>query len=147
MKQRLSARRFVSMEIERALGLPASSEHLEETLNIPSIASRLDREIEIGNVKYDKALDYVKQQDPRTSNINSGSTVFEAGMPGVMPLSELGEKVDLGSWKLAVKDRVYEVQVRAYRLVHAFLIDFSAGSCRLGQERRFRSSLDQRCNR
>lgn len=101
------------MEIEKALGLPASSEQLEEALTLPSIASRLDRKIEIGNVKYDKALDYVKQQDPRTSVINSGSTVFEAGTPGVMPLSELGQKVDLGTWKLAVKDSVYEVQVRA----------------------------------
>ena len=120
------------MEIERVLELPASSEQLEETLNIPLIASRLDQEFQIGNVKYDKALDYVRQQDPRTSNINSGSNVFEAGMPGVMPLSELGEKVDLGSWKLAVKDRVYEVQVRVPQVVHAFQIDFYAGSCRLG---------------
>lgn len=147
MKQRLSARRFVSMEIERALELPASSEQLEETLKIPSIASRLDREIEIGNVKYDKALEYVKQQDPRTSGINSSSTVFEAGMPGVMPLSELGEKVDLGSWKLAVKDRVYEVQVRAYPILHAYCSDFFVGSCRVGQQRHLRFSLHQRCNR
>ena len=147
MKQRLSARRFVSMEIEKALELPASSEELDKTLDLPSIASRLDQRLEIGNVKYDKALDYVKQQDPRMSDINSSSTVFEAGTPGVMPLSELEEKIDLGIWKLAVKDRVYEVQVSAYRILDAYCSDSFLGSCRVGQQQHFRSSLDQGCNR
>ncbi|KAL9127097.1 MAG: hypothetical protein Q9217_003972, partial [Psora testacea] len=113
MVQRLSARRFVSMALERSLALPAKPEDLEKLLRSSSpTASRLDEKLEMGNVKYDTAMEYVNgvASDPEPSILPGSTNVFEAGTPGAMSLGEVMRNIDLGQWGLVIGNKVVRLE-------------------------------------
>ncbi|KAL9640229.1 MAG: hypothetical protein Q9164_000416 [Protoblastenia rupestris] len=113
MLQRLSARRFVSMALERRLALPANREDMYRILQSSSpAATRLNEKLEIGNVKYERALDYVNGAglDPEPSILPNSTNVFEAGTPGAMSLVEVESNIDLGRWGLVIGDEVVSLE-------------------------------------
>ena len=117
LQKRLSARKFVSMAIERSLGLPPDFENLKATLKDPVISSRLNDRIEIGNVRYTKALDYVNGQTLALPFTTIGSSIFEIGLPGALSLDEVLESVPLHEWKVSIGGVPYELQV-SLKYVH-----------------------------
>ena len=118
MVQRLTARRFVSMALERTLALPAKSEDVEKLLQPSRLAaSRLDAKLEMGNVMYDKALEYVNGagSGPELVSLPSSANVFEAGTPGALSLAEVKSHVELGRWGLVIGDKVVKLEVSSAR--------------------------------
>ncbi|KAL9104188.1 MAG: hypothetical protein Q9163_000840 [Psora crenata] len=113
MLQRLAARRFVSMALERILSLPANPADVEEFSKSSAAAtSRLDGKLEMGNVKYEKALEYVNGGvlDPEPSGLPNSTNVFEVGTPGVMSLAEVKGSIKLGEWGLSIWHKVVNLE-------------------------------------
>ena len=102
----------MSLTLERALSLPTrfsdGNDSQEQDL---SADSRLQETIEIGNVKYTKAIEYVKGQSTEALGGGSASSVFEAGTPGAMTLREVESSIDLGLWNLAIGNNVVKLEV------------------------------------
>lgn len=91
------------MTLERTLSLPASSDDISMLLQSPlQERNHLEKELLVGNIRYEKALDYVRGSDDDADHkINDGAaTVFTAGMPGAMSTDELERDVDLSQWTL-----------------------------------------------
>lgn len=104
------------MALERSLALPAKSEDVQRILQSSSTtALRLDQKLEMGNVKYEKALHYVHGAglDPELSLLPNSTHVFEAGTPGAMSLVEVKNSIELGQWGLAIGDEVVNLEVRS----------------------------------
>lgn len=120
MLQRLSAQSFVSMTIERLLDLPAHPD-VVSLVSHPSSQSnsRFYNEIHIGNVKYPKAIEYLKgpeQEADSHLDEHRPYNVFEAGTPGAMSLDEMAREIDLGQWRLDVRDRIVRLKVMIRKL-------------------------------
>ena len=109
MQKRMSARNFMSMTLERSLKIPLDPDELELSfLESP----HLDEKIDIGNVQYKQASEYIMGPHPEASAGRQFASVFDAGMPGALSLAELKESVNLGEWKLRVGSKILSLQVR-----------------------------------
>ena len=110
MMQRLSARQWVSMAVERALEVPSNS--LTTFLQSDrAIASSFLEELTMGPKKFRFALGYIHGQDQeQKSEGKEASNVFEAGTPGALSLEELEEQIDLGSWRLELRQRLVKLE-------------------------------------
>lgn len=110
--QRLSARKWVSMAVERELELSPSS--LTTFLQShQATASNFQKEMNMGPKKFKLALEYVNWQDQEhNSKAKAASNVFQAGTPGALSIEELEEKVDLGQWKLKLGQRLVRLAVK-----------------------------------
>lgn len=112
LMHRLSARRWVSMAVERALEVPSNS----LTVFLQSdraTTSNFRKELDMGPSKFKLALGYINGQDrEQDSEGEKASNVFHAGTPGALSLEELEEKVDLGQWNLKLGQRVVKLEVK-----------------------------------
>lgn len=113
--EHLSTRKWTSMAIERYL-------------KSPSFQQKLD----MGPVKYKFALDYMNGSD-ESGNFDrrrGETTVFQAGMPGAMTITEIQETMNLGHWKLMIGDRIVLLEVGTHPLL---IPDFSNNNslCRI----------------
>lgn len=129
---RLSARPFVSLALERKLEIPSDPALLTSFLGLqpPSstIPGLLESKIELGNVRYARARDYIIQRPEGSANASSQpvpsppastspsaseedsdedsnrhqtpKSVFEAGTPGALSIEEVEASVDLGQWPI-----------------------------------------------
>jgi len=100
------------MSLERKLQLPSDPSKLSTLLQSSSPNSPLHKSIEIGNVKYNQALEYAKGSPDPDSGAIEVENVFDAGMPGAMSIEELESKVDLGSWGVRLRDGIFQLKVR-----------------------------------
>ena len=112
MLQRLSARKWVSMGLERALELPPDS--LTPFLQSErATTSSFQKELNMGPSQFKLALGYiVGQNQEQGSEGKDASDVFQAGTPGVLSLEELEEKFDLGQWGLKLGQRIVKMEVK-----------------------------------
>ena len=97
----LSTRKWTSMAIERYLKSPTFQQKLD-----------------MGPVKYKFALDYMNGSD-ESGDLNQRrgeANVFEAGMPGVMTITEIQETMNLGHWRLMIGDRIVLLEVGTHLL-------------------------------
>ena len=110
MMQRLSARKWVSMDIEKALNIPPSSltTFLQSDL---ATASNFHRELSMGPKKFNLALEYIHGPE-QSSRADDATDVFHAGMPGTLSLEELEETVDLGQWRLKLGQSLFKLEVK-----------------------------------
>ena len=123
------------MTLERALKLPASLPDAATLEEQPSLHDpRLEEKLEVGNVKYAKAIEYVNGQPSMPLEGGIASNVFEAGTPGALSLQELENSINLGVWNLAIGDSVVSLEVRGHDSSRksALLTKQLVGSCRLG---------------
>lgn len=112
--QRLSARKWVSMAVERALDVSFNS--LTIFLQSDRVsASNFRKELSMGPSKFKLALEYINGQDPnQDSEGKEASDVFHAGTPGALSLEELEEQIDLGQWKLKLGQRLINLEVKKH---------------------------------
>lgn len=100
------------MAIERKLVLPASSDEISRLLLLPlQHRTRLDNELVFGNVRYKKAINYVRDPDTSTGDDETPKTVFEAGMPGAMSADDVERDIDLGRWTLKLGGKTVRLEV------------------------------------
>ncbi|KAI4290493.1 MAG: hypothetical protein L6R35_000247 [Caloplaca aegaea] len=88
---RLSARNYVSMFRERQLRLP------------PHKMTRLD-EIDLDESSLSYLREYQREWDP------SRNSALDAGMPGLMSLDEIGQKLELGKWLFKCGDMLAHLE-------------------------------------
>lgn len=110
MMQRLSARKWVSMAIERALEV--SSNSLTVFLQSDrATTSSFRKELNMGPNEFKLAFSYINGQDQeQDSEGKEASNVFHAGTPGALSLEELGAKVELGQWKIKLGQRLVKLE-------------------------------------
>ena len=132
MRQRLSARRFMSMTLERSLKLPATSEETEMLLHSSEPPTVLNDKLEIGNLRYSKAIDYAQGRDSKSPAHSDVSNVFKAGTPGVMSRAEVEDRVNLGQWRFSVGNQIVRLEVNQYQRIFDLLTITDLGSCALG---------------
>lgn len=89
---RLSARKYVSMFWERQLRLP------------PHKMTRLD-EVGLDKSSLSCLREYQREWDP------SRNSALDAGMPGLMSLDEIGQKLELGKWLFKCGDMLAHLEV------------------------------------
>lgn len=118
--EHLSIRKWTSMAIERYL-------------KSPSFQQKLD----MGPVKYKFALDYMNGSDESgdLNNRRGETNVFQAGMPGAMTLTEIQETMNLGHWRLMIRDRIVflEVGTPPLLILNSPTVMIFAGSGQLGR--------------
>ena len=108
--QRLSARRFVSLALDQHLRVPANPDELSLFLESSlETGSDLLKPLEMRNVKYARAIDYVKENAQENEETPDG--VFEASMPGALSLVELREQTDLDNWLVRLGDHITTLEV------------------------------------
>ena len=144
--QRMSARKYLSMTLERTHDLPADPGLFLQSNSRTSF--NFSQEIAMGPEAFGFLLDYVTQPDDARKSVEACSSAFEAGMPGVTPLKEVKE-VDLGRWKLKLGTVEATLQVRSQG-THPHASDVAddparwLGPCSLGNGRHSRSGHGQR---
>ena len=112
MMQRLSAREWVSLAIERALKI--SSNSLTSFLQSDrATTSNFGEELNMGPSKFKLAVEYAIGQDRKQDSEGKEATdCFHAGTPGALSLEEVEEKIDLGQWKLKLGQRLVKLEVK-----------------------------------
>lgn len=99
MLQRMSIRKFVSMSREREFNLSATTPGIFlQSEN--ATCSDFTKEANLGLEAFTSLAEYVQTSpsaEPERTDYNS---VFEARMPGIMPMAEVAAKLDLGAWRL-----------------------------------------------
>lgn len=100
------------MTLERLLKLPATSEETEKLLHSSEAPAQINEKLEIGNLKYSKAVEYINGQSLKSSAPSDVSGAFEAGTPGVMSPEEVESRFNLGQWRFAIRDQVVSLEVR-----------------------------------
>ena len=108
---RLSARRFVSLTLDRRLRVPTNPDDLSQLFH-SELETRCDLQnpLESGNVRYKKAIYYVKEDRNEEGSLPEG--VFDSGMPGVMSLEDLKAETNLGKWPVRVGNQIAMLEVR-----------------------------------
>ena len=66
----------------------------------------------MGPEVFEFLLDYVTRSNVPRMPAKAYSSAFEAGAPGVMRLDEVEQEVNLGRWKLKVRNISVLLQVR-----------------------------------
>ena len=90
--------------------MPANSEDLSQFLrSAVEPASDLLNPLEVGNIRYPRAIDYVKEEQDETGKPPEG--VFDSGMPGAMSLEDLQAETDLGKWTIQVGNQIAMLEV------------------------------------
>ena len=113
MIQRLSGRKWVSMALERTLGISTSS--LAIFLQSDrATTSNFQEELNMGPSAFKLALEYIDWQDQKQdSKGEKTSDVFTAGTPGALSLKDLEKNVDLGQWRLKLGQRLVNLEVKS----------------------------------
>ena len=124
--EHLSTRKWTSMAIERYL-------------KSPSFQQKLD----VGPVKYKFALDYLtgSHESGDFDRRRGETTVFQAGMPGAMTITEIQDTMKLGHWRLMIGDRIVllEVDTHTLLIIGCPAITLFAGTSHLGRRRHIRA--------
>ncbi|MCJ1274838.1 Arginyl-tRNA--protein transferase 1 [Puttea exsequens] len=108
MLQRLSARKWLSMSIERSLGvLPDSLSTFLQSDAV--VSSDFSRELAIGPRGFQYFFEYINGPN-ESDSIERPESAFDAGMPGAMAIEELEHQVDLGRWKLKIGNMIVPVE-------------------------------------
>ena len=99
MLQRMSIRKFVSMSREREFNLSATAPGIFlQSEN--ATCSGFDKEVNMGLEGFRSLAEYVQTSPSAEPERTDYSSVFEARMPGIMPIAEVAAKIDLGAWRL-----------------------------------------------
>ena len=122
--QRLSARRWVSMAVERALEVSPTS--LTTFLQSDqTTASNFQKELNMGANKFRLALTYMNEQvHEQEFKSKQASDVFLASTPGASSLEELEESVDLGKWRLKLEQRLVTLEVNTASCLRTISLRF-----------------------
>lgn len=124
--EHLSTRKWTSMAIERYLK-----------------STNFQQKLDVGPVTYKFALDYLNgSHGSGDSNRGRGeTTVFQAGMPGAMTVTEIQETMNLGHWRLEIGDRIVLLEVGTHPLLilDCPTMTVFAGSSPLGRRRHIRA--------
>lgn len=98
------------MTLDRYIRVPANAEDLSQFLKSATQTNTyLHESLELGNVKYLKAIDYLN--DEEGCKVEPCESVFASGMPGAMSIEELETMVYLGEWLIQVGDQVVMLEV------------------------------------
>lgn len=108
--QRMSARKYLSMTVERIYHLPVDPGRFLQSDSRTGF--NFSPELAMGPEVFGFLLDYVTHPDDARKPIEKCFSAFEAGMPGLIPLKEVKE-VDLGRWKLQVGSVRANLRVRS----------------------------------
>lgn len=99
MLQRMSIRKFVSMSREREFNLSATTPGVFlQSEN--ATCSDLNKEVNYGLEGFTSLAEYVQTSPSAEPERTDYASVFEARMPGIMPIAEVAAKIDLGAWRL-----------------------------------------------
>ena len=98
------------MAVERALEVPSNS--LTTFLQSDrATASNFSKELIMGPKQFKVALGYINGQDQeQVSEGKEAPNVFDAGTPGALSLEELEEQIDLGRWRLKLRQRLVKLE-------------------------------------
>ncbi|KAL8759182.1 MAG: hypothetical protein Q9199_000940 [Rusavskia elegans] len=92
---RLSARKYVSMSVERQLRLPPHK--------VTSI-----EELGLNNDELTRYHQYQQQQNPfGTRHRGENICAFTVGMPGIMSLAQVQSEIPLGRWMFKIRNKVF----------------------------------------
>ena len=89
--------------------MPAKATDLSQLLATP-VNHRLHEPLHEGNLKYTKAIDYLRGEDT-DDKLKSCDDVFASGMPGAMSVEELQTQIDLGAWLIQIEDQLVMIEV------------------------------------
>ena len=130
---RLSVRKYVSMSLERRLDLPSR---------------RISDANELGQDTQNRARYLGYQHDDTEADTNQNSA-FSVGMPGLMSLDEIEDKIELGKWPLKLGNKLgyLEVSSLAVRNFLFFANHIDLGPPWLEEMGYQRSVLAQGCHR
>ncbi|KAL8890678.1 MAG: hypothetical protein Q9205_000935 [Flavoplaca limonia] len=96
--ERLSARKYVSMSVERDLRLPPNK--------IPSI-----KELKLDSAELTRFSDYQKERNQVGPRHGFDSTsAFDLGMPGIMSLAEVQKEIPLGRWTIKLRSMLVHLE-------------------------------------
>lgn len=112
--QRMSARKYLSMTIERKYNLPVEPGLFLQSDSRTSF--NFGPELAMGRESFEFLLDYVTHPDDARTSVENCSSAFEAGMPGVMPLKEVNEQA-LGRWRIKLGTVTNILKVSSQRLL------------------------------
>lgn len=62
--------------------------------------SDFNKEVNLGLEGFTSLAEYVQTSPSAEPERTDYSSVFEARMPGIMPIAEVAAKIDLGAWRL-----------------------------------------------
>ena len=110
--QLLSARKWVSMAVERVLEVSPCS--LTTFLQSDrATASSFPKELGMGPHRFKLALGYINGQDQEQhSEEDEVSSVFQAGTPGALSSEQLEDRIELGQWRVKLGQRLVKLAVR-----------------------------------
>lgn len=92
---RLSARKYVSMSVERQLRLPPTK--------VTSI-----EELGLNNDELTRYHRYQQQQNPfGTRHRGEHISAFTVGMPGIMSLAQVQSEIPLGRWMVKIRNNMF----------------------------------------
>ncbi|KAG8531023.1 uncharacterized protein KY384_004380 [Bacidia gigantensis] len=114
LRERLNARAFVSMALERTLDIPSERADLQTFIQDLLDAARPNQAIDIGNVKYETALDYVRGSKYGHPATKEFSDIFRRGMPGAMSLDEVRRSDVFPKWKITQSSHTFELKELTY---------------------------------
>lgn len=102
MLQRMSIRKFVSLSREREFKLSATTPGIFlQSEN--ATCSDFTMEVNLGLEVFTSLTGYVLTSPSAEPERTDYASVFEARMPGIMPMAEVASKIDLGAWRLKIK--------------------------------------------
>ena len=107
MLDRLSARKYVSMSVERQLRLPHSKVTSIEELGLDSDEL----------IRYHQ---YQQEQEPfSTQHRRDHTSAFTVGMPGIMSLADVQSEISLEKWMVKIRtNMIVHLDVSGTRFVH-----------------------------
>lgn len=109
MLRSLSARKWVSMSLERILGISPESP-LTFLQSDAVVSPNFDNELDMGPERFKYFLEYVN--GPEEVGISQRpTTAFEAEMPGAMTKEEVDNEIDLGQWRMMIHGRIVRLKV------------------------------------
>lgn len=98
----MSIRKFVSMSREREFNLSATKPGIFLQSENATF-SDFTMEVNLGPEVFTSLAGYVQTSPSAEPERTDYASVFEARMPGIMPMAEVASKIDLGAWRLKFK--------------------------------------------
>ena len=109
--RRIGNRRWVSMSLERALGIPPETPINSIQLD-KAVVFNLHGGLKTSPEESKSAAEYISGPElDANEKSKQCSTVFQANMPGAMSLAEVENQIDLGRWKLMIGQRLVNLEV------------------------------------